>query len=163
MAPFIAGIVTELARKGLGKVAEAVKNKGLEYVEDKLGVKIEPDMSPEKIAELQSKAQEFEEFKIKADNENTADARDMQKVALQQSDTFSKRFVYYLASFWSLAAVIYIGLITFMTIPDNNVRFADTVLGFLLGTAIATILNFFFGSSQSSKDKTEAMLKVKDE
>jgi hypothetical protein len=163
MAPFIAGIVTELARKGLGKVAEAVKNKGLEYVEDKLGVKIEPDMSPERIAELQSKAQEFEEFKIKADNENTADARDMQKVALQQSDTFSKRFVYYLASFWSLAAVIYIGLITFMTIPDNNVRFADTVLGFLLGTAIATILNFFFGSSQSSKDKTEAMLKVKDE
>jgi hypothetical protein len=163
MAPFIAGIVTELARKGLGKVAEAVKNKGLEYVEDKLGVKIEPDMSPEKIAELQSKAQEFEEFKIKADNENTADARDMQKVALQQSDTFSKRFVYYLASFWSLAAVIYIGLITFMTIPDSNVRFADTVLGFLLGTAIATILNFFFGSSQSSKDKTEAMLKVKDE
>ena len=157
MAPFIAAMVAELARKGLGKVGEAVMNKGVEYVEDKLGVKLEPELSPEKVAEIQLKAQEFEEFKIKADNENTADARDMQKVALQQDDLFSKRFVYYLASFWSLVAVIYIGMITFMTIPEANVRFADTILGFLLGTVIATIFNFFLGSSQSSKDKTKML------
>jgi hypothetical protein len=157
MAPFIAAMVAELARKGLGKVGEAVMNKGVEYVEDKLGVKLEPELSPEKVAEIQLKAQEFEEFRIKADNENTADARDMQKVALQQDDLFSKRFVYYLASFWSLVAVIYVGLITFMTIPEANVRFADTILGFLLGTVIATIFNFFLGSSQSSKDKTKML------
>lgn len=159
MPPFLAVLLTELASKGLGKVAEAVTTKGVEYVEEKLGVKLEPNMSPEKVAEIQAKAQEFEEFRIKADNENTADARDMQKVALQQDDLFSKRFVYYLASFWSFVAVVYIGLITFMTIPEANVRFADTILGFLLGTVIATIVNFFLGSSQSSKDKTQAMLK----
>jgi hypothetical protein len=157
MAPFIAAMVAELARKGLGKVGEAVMNKGVEYVEDKLGVKLEPELSPEKVAEIQLKAQEFEEFKIKADNENTADARDMQKVALQQDDLFSKRFVYYFATGWSIAAVVYIALITFFNIPENNIRFADTILGFLLGTVIATMVNFFLGSSQSSKDKTKML------
>jgi ABC-type nitrate/sulfonate/bicarbonate transport system permease component len=38
-----------------------------------------------------------------------------------------------------------------------NVRFADTILGFLLGTVVATILNFFLGSSASSKEKTEVL------
>jgi hypothetical protein len=29
----------------------------------------------------------------------------------------------------------------------------------LLGTAVATIISFFYGSSKSSKDKTDAMVK----
>jgi hypothetical protein len=37
------------------------------------------------------------------------------------------------------------------------VRFADTILGFMLGTVVATILNFFLGSSAGSKEKTEAL------
>jgi multisubunit Na+/H+ antiporter MnhE subunit len=55
--------------------------------------------------------------------------------------------------------VVYICAITFLTIPENSVRFADTILGFLLGTIVATILQFFFGSSKSSKDKTDLMMK----
>ena len=97
--------------------------------------------------------------KIKADYANTADARDMQKVALQQSDIFSKRFPMYLTAFWSFVATIYIGFITFSVIPDKNVRFADTILGFILGTVIATLLNFWFGSSVGSKDKAELLKK----
>ena len=96
---------------------------------------------------------------LKADYANTADARDMQKVALQQTDIFSKRFTMYLTMFWSLAAVVYIGFITFSAIPDKNVRFADTILGFILGTVVATLLNFWFGSSIGSKDKAEALRK----
>jgi len=96
---------------------------------------------------------------LKAQHANTADARDMQKVALQQTDIFSKRFTMYLTMFWSLAAVVYIGFITFSVIPDKNVRFADTILGFILGTVVATLLNFWFGSSIGSKDKSEALRK----
>jgi hypothetical protein len=53
--------------------------------------------------------------------------------------------------------VTYIFFITFGTIQESNVRFADTILGFLLGTVVATIINFFLGSSAGSKEKTEAM------
>jgi len=95
---------------------------------------------------------------IKADYANTADARDMQKVALQQSDIFSKRFTMYLTTFWSVAATVYIGFITFSVIPDKNIRFADTILGFILGTVVATLLNFWFGSSIGSKEKNAAKL-----
>jgi hypothetical protein len=91
--------------------------------------------------------------KIKADYANTADARAMQVTALNQSDVFSKRFTMYLTTFWSVAATVYIGFITFSVIPDKNIRFADTILGFVLGTVLATMLNFWFGSSIGSKEK----------
>lgn len=81
-------------------------------------------------------------------------ARQMQVAALQQSDIFSKRFIYWFASAWSLGVAVYIGCITFLTIPTGNQRFADTILGFLLGTILAGIFQFFFGSSIGSKLKT---------
>ena len=94
---------------------------------------------------------------LKIDLENTKDARKMQAAALQQDDLFSKRFVYYLATFWSLVGATYLFLATFTTVV--NPKMADTVLGFLLGTIVATIINFFFGSSQGSKDKAKELLK----
>lgn len=96
---------------------------------------------------------------LKVEQANTADARAMQVAALQQSDVFSKRFPMYLTAFWSLCAAVYIGFITFSIIPEPNVRFADTILGFILGTVIATMLNFWFGSSIGSKEKGEALRK----
>jgi hypothetical protein len=97
--------------------------------------------------------------KLKMQYANTADARAMQVAALNQSDVFSKRFTMYLTAFWSVCAAVYIGFITFGVIPDTNVRFADTILGFILGTVIATMLNFWFGSSIGSKEKAEAARK----
>ena len=99
----------------------------------------------------------------KMDLENVKGARDMQTAALAQSDVFSKRFIYYFAAFWSVCSVVYIAFITFATIPAPNIRFADTILGFLLGTVVATILNFFYGTSKSSQDKTEKMAEMAKE
>lgn len=69
------------------------------------------------------------------------------------TDTFAKK----LAVFWSGVSCLYIAAITFFPIPEQSVRFADTILGFLLGTVVATIINFYFGSSEGSKKKTELM------
>jgi len=88
---------------------------------------------------------------LKIDLENTKDARDMQKIALQQDDLFSKRFVYYLAIFWSAICSVYFFLATFTEVVNEEM--ADIILGFLLGTVSGTIMNFFFGSSQGSKEK----------
>ena len=157
MAPLLAGIVSSLLQNNLPKVAQAVVDKGLDYVQEKTGVTLKPDMNEEDVKTLREAAQKHEEFMVEQANKNTADARAMQVAALQQDDKFSKRFVMYLAMFWSLTAVAYIFLITFTNIPELNIRFADTILGFLLGTVVATILNFFLGSSASSKEKTEVL------
>ncbi len=99
--------------------------------------------------------QELEYYKIDAEDRHSA--RDLQKTALNQTDRFSKRFVYYMASFWSVVGATYLFLVTFTDVV--NERHADTIIGFLLGTIVATIINFFFGSSKSSKDKTEMLRK----
>lgn len=93
----------------------------------------------------------------KAEFADIANARHMQEVALAQADVFAKRFVYYFAAFWSLFAVIYIMSITFGKVPEANQRFADTILGFLLGTIVATIINFFYGTSRSSQGKDSTL------
>jgi len=151
----IPALVAMLVKNNLPKVAQAVTEKGLDYVQGKLGISLKPEMTPEELAAVRERAMQHTEFMVEAHNKNTADARAMQAVALGQDDLLSKRFVYYLSAFWSIAAVIYIAFITFGTIPEDNVRFADTILGFLLGTVVATILNFFLGSSDGSKRKDE--------
>jgi multisubunit Na+/H+ antiporter MnhE subunit len=51
----------------------------------------------------------------------------------------------------------YIFAITFYAIPADSVRFADTILGFLLGTVIAVLIQFFYGSSAGSSKKTDML------
>lgn len=155
MLPIIAGIISSLLANNLPKIASAVVDRGLEAVEEKLGIKLEPDMSPEKIAEIQAAAQKHEEFKIEQDNKNTADARGMQVAALNQADVFSKRFVYFFIGFWSIVSAVYIGFVTFGFVPPENVRVVDTLLGFIQGTIVATMFNYLMGTSASSARKTE--------
>ena len=109
--------------------------------------------------EASQKLRELELEYAKLNAADRANARQMQTAALAQEDLFSKRFVYYFAAFWSICAVMYIACITFMEIPESNTRFADTILGFILGTVIATIMTYFFGSSAGSRDKSIELAK----
>ena len=153
------GIVSSLVSAGLPKVAEAVTNKGLDFVEDKLGIKLEPDMSPEKLAAVKEAAMKHEEFMFEQEVKDRNSAREMQQAALAQGDSESKNFVYRFAWFWSVVSALYFFCVTFLTMPEGSRDFANIILGFLLGTAIASIFNFFYGSSKSSSDKTQAMIK----
>ena len=157
MIPVVAGIISTLLQNNLPKVAQAVVDKGLDYVQEKTGMELKPDMSQDDIKALRDRAMQHEEFMVEQANKNTADARAMQIAALINGNGVGRTFVYVLATFWSLVAAGYIFLITMVTIPETNVRFADTVLGFILATVVATILNFFFGSSAGSKAKQETI------
>ena len=151
--PVLAPILATLAANGLGIVADAVTKKGKEFVEEKLGIELTPDPTPEAIQNWKIAVQEHERELLAMAYGDVANARNMQVEALRQDDLFSKRFIYIFATFWSIFAAGYIGFITFSHIPEENQRFADTILGFLLGTVVATILQFFFGSSMGSKEK----------
>lgn len=163
MLPLLAPILTQLAGAGLQKVADSVLEQGLDHVEEKLGIKLEPNengvLDDSKLAEIQMAAMKHAEFMAELDLKNTQDAREMQEKAMENADPLVRRFVYMFAAYWSVFATGYIVLITIAEIPEKNIRFVDVVLGFILGTVVATILNFFFGSSQSSKEKTKELLK----
>jgi len=105
--------------------------------------------------EIEKQIQDFTVQMEVLNVENTKSAREMQVAALQQDDKFSKRFAYYLASFWSIVGAGYIVSATWF--PVVNEKMADTVLGFLLGTIVATIINYFFGSSKGSKEKQDLL------
>lgn len=151
--PFLAPLLATLASNGLGLLGDAITKKGTQFVEEKLGIDLSQEATPEAIANWKMAVMQNETEVLRMAYGDIANARNLQVEALRQEDLFSKRFIYYFAIFWSIFAAGYIGFITFGTIPTDNQRFADTILGFLLGTVVATILQFFFGSSMGSKEK----------
>ena len=168
-------ILAPLVAQGLSLVGNAVLAKGKEWVKEKTGVDLDKaSLSPEDLLKLKQFELDHEEELIrlrqvddrltaemeKAYLEDTQSAREMQVAALSQDDLFSKRFIYYFAIFWSICAAGFVGAITFGEIPEANVRFADTILGFLLGTIIAQIVAFFYGSSRSSQNKDSVIKSV---
>jgi hypothetical protein len=151
----IASIVSGLISNGLPKVADAVMEKGVDYVQQKLGVELKPEgqMNQEDVAKLKEAAMKHEEFMAEIDLKNMQGARDMQLKAMDSDDPLVRRAVYYFIGFWSVLSACYIGFITFGEIPEANIRFADTILGFVLGTMVASMFQFLLGSSIGSRNK----------
>ena len=170
MLPFLAPVVGGLMKNGLDILANVVKKKGKEFIEEKTGVDLSnPELTEEQLLTLKQYEMDHQEELLKIGLEekkltleekkmflgDTQDARSMQETALKQDDKFSKRFIYYYAAFTTLCSFIYMGVITFASIPEANMHFVSTILGFMLGTLVSAIIQFFFGSSQGSKDKSD--------
>jgi hypothetical protein len=152
----IPAFLLPLLGQGLSLLTNAAMVKGQDWLEEKTGVDLsQAQLSADDILRLKDFERQKERELLEIILQDRANARKMQEAALGQSDLFSKRFIYYFASFWSIVAAVYIACITFIPIADDNARFADTVLGFMLGTVIATIIGFFYGSSAGSKEKDE--------
>ena len=152
------GVAPALATAVAGPLGGAA----VSAIASKLGVADEVTAVAQAIAGDPAAAQKLQELEMeyaKLELEDRKDARAMQVAALQQDDLVAKRFVYYYAWFWSVASMSYFAAVTFVPLPDGGQHFADIILGFLLGTAVATIISYFYGSSKSSKDKTDALTK----
>lgn len=157
----LTGLDTKIGQLFGGDTGEAVAKKVVDIAQMVTGTTnmvdaaAQLELSPELALNFEEALMAQEVELVKLANEDRKGARNMQAAALGQKDTFSKRFVYYFAIGWSLFAMIYIAMITFLIIPENSVRFADTVLGFLLATAIGSILQFFYGSSEGNERRAE--------
>ena len=109
--------------------------------------------------EAATKLAELDLRQFELENADRDSARHMQETALNQEDKFAKHFIYWFAWFWSVGSMAYFFAITFGTVPPSGKDFGNIILGFLLGTAVATIISFFYGSSKSSKDKSDTLSK----
>lgn len=143
-------------KKVAGKIVDIAKTvTGSDSIEDALAsIQGNAELAHELRIALMNQETEFARLAV----EDRNSARDMQKAALAQQDLFSKRFIYYFAIVWSLFAMAYLTGITFFEIPESSQRFADTALGFLLGTVVAGIIAFFYGDSANSQRKDEIHL-----
>lgn len=167
-------IVQPLLANGLNLVANAVMAKGKKVVEDKLGVELKPDMSPEDIMALKTAEMEHEEellrlrieenkldlAELEARLKDTDSARD-REVAIATSDKaplLNKIVTPVLALSILLLTFVLFGVVMFDNSPVEATR--KDILIYVLGvlSAIASqIVSYYFGSSQSSKDKTDAL------
>lgn len=131
-----------LAKQGLGMVGNAVLKRGKKEVEERLGVTLDEAPSAEQVAKIKAAAVQHYEFLVEAANADRANAR-----ASMNKSKINQLFVHGLATFWSIASIVFVFGVVFTEIPEANVRFADTIIGFVLGTIIATIIGFYYGAS----------------
>src|SRR3989339_1509362 len=98
--------------------------------------------------------------------EDTKNARTAQSGRDENDDPFIRRFTYVYAFLITVLTFVFIFMAAFFPtlfdkeLPDQSWRIIDTVLGFLLGVGLSTIIQFYFGSSSGSAKKTEDMRKM---
>lgn len=164
MIPLLAPILSQLAGSGLQKVADAVMDKGIDAVEEKLGVKLTPNadgvLDPSRLAEVEAAAMKHKEFMAELDHKDRESARENRLAILTNKDIpwWEKAVMPFLAVFTVVATFVLVGILCFVNIVESQERIVIFVLGFV--TAVAgQVLSFYFGSSQGSKEKSEAMRK----
>lgn len=161
MLPVIASIVSGLIANGLPKVADAVVEKGVDYVQDKLGVELKPEgqATKEDYAKIQEEANRHSEFMAELDEKSTQRATDMQLMAMQSADPLVRRHVYYYAWFITIVSFIYFFAVSFMPVENKNRDFINIILGFLIGTAVNSLIRFFYGSSNKNQEDVDKKMK----
>jgi hypothetical protein len=158
MAPILLSIVSGLIEKGLPKVADAVMEKGVDYVEQKMGVKLKPEdqLTDDDVKCLQEAAMKHEEFMAEIDAKDRDSARNREiEIATSEKAPYINKVV---TPFLALGVVglsfILFAILIFVDVKTEAKDILIYILG-VLSAAVTQILSYYFGSSQGSKDKSE--------
>lgn len=186
IAAALAAIAPALARQGLDLLSGVFRgalDKGTQeiadLIEEKTGIDISDAADNKLSAEQWGKLKEFElqyqdrllAYRQQADasdlerqrlaNDDRADARDLQKTALSSDSWLAKNFIYLYALLLTVFAFSFISYAAFGNVDytknEHARRVVDTVIGFLLGVTLSAIIQYFFGSSSSSKAKDDKL------
>lgn len=149
MLPIISSIVSGLLANNLPKLAQAVVDKGVDYVQEQTGIELKPDMTAEDFDKLR----QHEEAMAKLRNEDAASARDREvKIATSQDAPYINKVV---------TPVLALGTVTLsfalfaaiMFLPDIEGSRKD-ILIYVLGAvnaATVQVLSYYFGASHDHK------------
>jgi hypothetical protein len=152
MLPIVASIVANLIDNGMHKVADQVIEKGVDAVQDKLGMELKPqgEATPEYNAKLSAEAMKHQEFMAELDEKSTQRATDM-----YMADEGTRKFSQHYAWFITSISFLYFFLVSFMPVENRNRDFINIILGFLIGTAVNSLIRFFYGSSNKSQEAVD--------
>ena len=173
----LAAIVKPLLGNGLNLVGNAVLAKGKDWVEQKLGVELKPDMTPDEIIRLKQAEMEHEEellkLKLESDKlglqqldmylEDVDSARNRETTIATSKDApiLNKIVTPVLAITIIALTFVLFGIVMFDSSPVEPSR--KDILIYVLGalTAIATqVIAYYFGSSVGSKEKSEELKRL---
>ncbi len=164
-------IVQILAGAGLNLLATVIKQKGKEFVEDKLGIEIPEDpslLTPEKLQQLKQAELEHEEELLrialeekKAYLQDTQNARRTYTQINRSTETpyINKIFPSILAGITVVLTFLLFGMFAFNKFDGVQKDIVIYILG-VLSTITTQIFAFYFGSSSGSKEKTEALRRL---
>lgn len=156
--PLLAPLLATLATNGLGLVADAVTKKGQEFVEEKLGIDLTQDPTPEVVAQWKQAALAHEKDLVAMVFADRADARS-REVALatsQNAPLINKIVTPALALGVIALSFALFAVLIFVDVQPEAKDILIYILG-VLSAAVTQILSYYFGSSQGSKDKDGAL------
>jgi len=88
------------------------------------------------------------------DEKSTQRATDM-----YMNDDSTKKFAQHYAWFITVVSFMYFFVVSFAPIDNHNRDFINIILGFLIGTAVNSLIRFFFGSSNKAQEDTDKKMK----
>lgn len=169
---FLAPLLLELARNGLGTLASAIQAKGKEVVEETLGVKI-PDspqaLTPELLHQLQLKQMEHEEFLIDAAiRREELDLKGFQVEVEEKNSARQRDTAFVQAGYrnnrahlmFALAVIVVCALTYLIWESDNLNEYTKGIFTLVLGRFLGyldNIYNFEFGTTRQSRSKDETI------
>ena len=148
MAPLLAGIVSTLITNNLPKLAQAVVDKGVDYVTEKTGIELKPDMTPEQINALRVEAQKHDEFKIDAASSLAqTEAKELtgRLQADMSSDSWLSKNVRPMTLVYILTSYLVLALL-----DGNGYKVAESYVT-LLGQWGMLVMSFYFGGRSVEK------------
>lgn len=165
----IPALIAPLLSQGLSLISNAVMAKGKEWVEEKTGVKIEPNMSDKDLLTLKQYEMDHEEELLrlriednKLDLETFREEVKDRGSARDRDIEFIKRgMVNNRANVMFFLAVVMVGILVWIVWKDQNINeyvkgIFTLVLGRFLGY-LDNIYSFEFGTTRGSKEKDETI------
>ncbi len=171
IAPILASVGGILVEKGLAFLKDLFSGMtdhgavlAKEFIKEKTGIDV---TSKEQLTALSTEETEkmkqtildnmdaLIDLKIRyrqQDLENVISAREMNIAMAKSGAKGFWSFTNTLALILILFMVVFFPCMVFMDIPTANVRFADTILGFMLGSVVGVVVNFYFGSSMATHE-----------
>jgi hypothetical protein len=159
MLPIIASIISGLLTNNLPKLAQAVADKGVDYVQDKLGLELKPEMTPAEVAAMREAADKHDEFRMTT-AANLATGQEVELTKRLQSDMASDSW---LSKNVRPATLVYIltAYLILAILDGNGFKVAESYVT-LLGQWGMLVMSFYFGG-RSVEKVMEMMTRQKTE